>query len=162
LANAWVAFGREYEALDPAQFVVRDTDGLDSWFEERPQLDEGRALWLVAVLDDQVAGFIRAQIWDPDQGAARQLMREAQERTLKIDSLMVLDSERRSGVATALMGAAERWGIDRGASRAVVVASLAHSPAVSFYESRMGYERRSLGFAKTLGPSGSVEPTVAS
>jgi GNAT superfamily N-acetyltransferase len=89
-------------------------------------------------------------------------MREVQERTLKIDSLMVLDRERRSGVATALMRAAERWGFDRGASRAVVVASLAHAPAVSFYEARMGYERRSLGFAKPLGPSSSDDPTIAS
>jgi hypothetical protein len=46
--------------------------------------------------------------------------------------------------------AAERWGRDRGATRAIVI-SYANSPSsVPFYEDRMGYERHTIGFLKPL------------
>ena len=77
-------------------------------------------------------------------------MREVADPILKVDSLMVLEDERGAGVATALMRAVEDWGIERGATRAVVIASLSSAAAVGFYENRMRYERKTVGFSKPL------------
>lgn len=151
LADAWGAFGRDYAALDPGQFVVPDAEGLASWFEARLGRELGDdATWLVAERDDRVIGFVQAQIWRPAEDADRQLMREMTEPILKIDSLMVLEEARRSGLGERLMRTVERWGQERGATRAVVIASVASAPAIAFYEERMEYERRTIRFSKPL------------
>jgi GNAT superfamily N-acetyltransferase len=151
LADAWTQFGRYYSELDPRQFRTPDADGLSAWFAAR--LDEDRDddfLWLVAERDRALVGFVEAQIWRPAEDARRQLMREADEPILKVDSIMVVEEARSLGVGTALMRAAEAWGRGRGATRSVVV-SYAHSPSsVPFYEDRMGYERNTVGISKKL------------
>ena len=77
-------------------------------------------------------------------------MREMAEPILKVDSIMVLEDERGAGVGTALMSAAETWGRDRGATRAVVI-SYENSPSsVPFYEGRMRYGRHTIGYLKSL------------
>jgi GNAT superfamily N-acetyltransferase len=77
-------------------------------------------------------------------------MREGSETTLKIDAVMVSEGARRQRVGTALMEAAEDRGRKRGATRSVVI-SYAHGPtSVSFYEDRMSYTRKTIGFSKPL------------
>lgn len=151
LADAWRAFGRYYADIDPDQFRVPDSEGLPAWFESRLGEDRGDdTLWLVAERARRVIGFVQAQIWPPAEDADRQLMREMAEPILKVDTIMVLEDERGTGVGTALMSAAETWGRERGATRAVVI-SYANSPSsVPFYEERMGYERHTIGFLKSL------------
>ena len=151
LADAWRAFGRYYADIDPDQFRVPDAEGLPDWFESRLEEDRGDdTLWLVAQRGQRVIGFVEAQIWPPSEDAARHLMKEVAEPILKVDSIMVLEDERGAGVGTALMRAAESWGRERGATRAVVI-SYANGPSsVPFYEQRMRYERHTLGFVKPL------------
>lgn len=98
----------------------------------------------------EVIGFIQAEIWRPADDADRQLMREVAEPILKVNSLMVLEDERGAGVGTALMKAAEAWGRERGATRAIVIASLRSPAVVGFYENRMRYDRKTVGFRKEL------------
>ncbi len=151
LADRWGEFGSEYVDLDPGQFQVPSPEGLVAWFASRLDEDKGDdALWLVAERNSRLVGFIEAQIWRPSEDADRQLMRESGETVLKVDSLMVSDVERRRGVGTSLMDAAEEWARARGATGAVVIASVRSSPAVEFYEARMGYERMTVGFRKSL------------
>ena len=77
-------------------------------------------------------------------------MREVAETVLKVDALMVIEDERRTGVGTALMEAMEAWAKERGASQVVVI-SYAHSPtSVPFYEEGMRYARKTIGFWKQL------------
>jgi GNAT superfamily N-acetyltransferase len=151
LAEVWIQFGRYYVELDPAEFRVPEAEGLPDWFRSR--LDDDRSddsLWLVAERDLEVVGFIEAQVWRPAEDAGRQLMREGAEPILKVDTIMVVDEARGEGVGTTLMNAAETWGRERGATRAVVI-SYAHSPSsVPFYEDRMGYRRNTIGFLKHL------------
>jgi GNAT superfamily N-acetyltransferase len=151
LADAWREFGRYYADIDPQQFRVPEADGLPSWFESRVKDERGDdALWLVAERGERLIGFVEAEIWPPTEDADLHLMRELSEPVLKVGSIMVLEDEPGSGVGTALMSAAERWGRDRGATRAVVI-SYANSPSsVPFYEHRMGYERHTIGFLKQL------------
>jgi GNAT superfamily N-acetyltransferase len=151
LANALAEWGRSYADMDPAEFRVPETDGLVERFEEQLRAErDDDSLWLVAERAQQPVGYIQAQVWRPWQGAERQIMREVSETVLKIDAVMVSETARRTGVGTALMEAAEALGLDRGASQAVVI-SYAHSPtAVPFYEERMGYARKTIGFSKPL------------
>lgn len=150
LAEALLEWGHQYAEMDPTAFRVPEADGLAATFEEQLLAEpDDDALWLVAERGEHLVGYIQAQIWRPWQGE-RQIMREASETILKIDALFVSDRERRAGVGTALMNAAEAWGKERGASRAVVI-SYTHSPtAVPFYEERMRYERMTIGFSKGL------------
>jgi GNAT superfamily N-acetyltransferase len=53
-----------------------------------------------------------------------------EEPILKVDSLMVLEDSRGAGIATALTRTVEDWGRERGATSAVVIASLSSSAAV--------------------------------
>ena len=130
LAHAWKEFGRFYAEIDATEFRVPDDEGLPEWFESRLRTDAGEdASWLVADHDGEVTGFLQAEIWRPSEDADRQLMREVAEPILKVNSLMVREDERGVGVGTALMKAAEAWGKERGATRAIVIASLS-SPAV--------------------------------
>ena len=137
--------------MDPTAFRVPEPDGLARGFEEQLLCEpDDDALWLVADRAEHLVGYIQAQLWRPSQGAERQIMRDASETVLKIDALFVIDGDRRAGVGAALMDAAEAWGKERGASRAVVISD-AHSPtSVPFYEDRMRYERMTIGFSKSL------------
>jgi DNA integrity scanning protein DisA with diadenylate cyclase activity len=56
----------------------------------------------------------------------------------------------RSGNRNCLTRAVEEWGRERGATRAIVIASLRSSAAIGFYENRMSYERKTVGFYKRL------------
>jgi GNAT superfamily N-acetyltransferase len=151
LADALLEWGRQYTEVDPEAFQVPEADGLAASLEEQlVAKPDDNALWLVAERGKLLVGYIQAQIWRPFEGAERHIMRDASETILKVDALFVSARERRAGVGTALMDAAESWGKERGASRAVVI-SYPHSPtAVPFYEERMRYERMTIGFSKPL------------
>ena len=151
LAERLREWGRDYAEIDPEAFRVPDPEGLVAWFEER--LGEARdddVLWLIAEREQQLVGYIQAQVWRPSPDASRQIMRDASETLLKIDALMVTATARRNGIGGALMEAAEAWGHTRGATQAIVISS-AHSPtSVPFYEDGMGYARTTIGFSKRL------------
>jgi GNAT superfamily N-acetyltransferase len=151
LAEALLEWGRQYAELDPSAFRVPEAQGLAAKFEEQLLAEpDDDALWLVAERGNHLVGYIQAQVWRPSEGAEQQIMRDASDTILKIDALFVTDRERRAGVGAALMEAAESWGSERGATRAVVI-SYAHSPtALPFYEGKMRYERTTIGFSKPL------------
>ena len=107
-------------------------------------------LWLVVEDGGRVVGGLKARIDRPAAGAERELMRDLGEPILRIDSLAVLEPDRRRGAGTALMSAAEDWARARGATRAFLTTAINSPIAVPFYEERMRYERVSLGFWKLL------------
>ena len=60
------------------------------------------------------------------------------------------DKHKRTGVATALVEAAEQWGRDHGARVAVCDTYIDSPLSVPFWEERMGYERRAVILRKPL------------
>jgi GNAT superfamily N-acetyltransferase len=97
-----------------------------------------------------VAGWLTARLAQPAASVAHQLVRELGWIRLMVDALVVDQAQWRHGTGTALLEAAESWGCDRGASM-VRLDTYVHSPvSVPFYERRMGYQRRSIHFAKEL------------
>ena len=151
LARNWIDAARHYADLDSDAFQVPAVDGLAAWFEEllvRPRSAD--ALWLVAELDGRVIGDVSARLERPVEDAERQLLRDLGRARLYVDALGVEGSYRRRGVGAQLLRAAEAWGRDKGAVRAVLTTYHASPLSVPFYEQGMGYERRSIVFEKRL------------
>src|SRR5437763_2096289 len=108
LAEAWVEFGRYYENLNPVRFRVPKEEGLVEWEEKKLREEPGEdRIWLVAERAGRLVGYIVAAVWNPQDEADREIMRELGETTLRVHALMVTEDERRKGVGRALMEAAE-------------------------------------------------------
>jgi len=144
-------FGRYYAALDPTLFQVPDEDGLDGWIRTAivgPPDDD--RLRLVAEIDDTVQGYVQAEIARPGPDARWELLADLRQSVLRVLALFVFEGDRREGIATELMRAAESWAEERGATRAFLN-TYAHSPsAVPFYERQMGYAPHIAGYWKQL------------
>jgi GNAT superfamily N-acetyltransferase len=152
MARVWLSAGAYYASLDPALFQVPSTNGLAESFEADigATSESSDTLRLVAEQDGQVAGWLTARLAQPAASAAHQLVRELGWIRLMVDALVVDQAQWRHGTGTALLEAAESWGRDRGA-RMVRLDTYVHSPvSVPFYERHMGYQRRSIHFAKEL------------
>jgi GNAT superfamily N-acetyltransferase len=152
LTDLWVEFGAYYEAIDPQEFQTPTGDDLVDWMKSDITQDRsgGDELYGVAERDGAVVGYIRAQIFRPQEDAERHVLRTVGVTTVKIDALMVTETARRAGVATELVRHAEAWGASRGATESFVI-SYAHSvTAVPFYEERMGYTAKTTGYWKPL------------
>jgi GNAT superfamily N-acetyltransferase len=152
--QAWVDAGRHYAAIVPDVIQEPDPDGLVEWFERliaEPRDDD--ALWLVAVDGTQgrVVGSVDATIHRPDPEARWQLQRDQSAVRLWINALTVAADQRRHGVGTLLMNAAEEWGRRRGATVALTDTNLRSELSVPFYEQRMGYQRQAVILRKPLG-----------
>lgn len=150
LAEVWIEFGRYYAELDPAQFQVPDTIGLEEWTKARLESERGDDLiWLVAERDGVIIGYVTAEIARPAEDAARQLLRDMGEAVLRVQALIVREPERRKGIGSALMQAVEDWARDRGATRAFLMTFGQSPSAVPFY-AKMQYQGKMLGFWKEL------------
>ena len=151
---AWVSAAGYYAELDPEHFQVPPADGLAAgWDDQFGRASEAlpfEGLQLVAVLGDDVAGWLSARIEPPVANAAEQLTREPGWTRLVIDALIVHRDHWRAGAGTALVEAAEEWGRERGARVARLDTYIDSPVSVPFYEERMGYERRSVVFQKNL------------
>jgi GNAT superfamily N-acetyltransferase len=149
LTDAWIEFGRYYAALEPALYRVPEEVG--EWVESDLRAERGDdEVWLVAERDGRFVGCVRAKIKRPAEDAGKQLVRDAGESVLNVHALLVVEDERRIGVGTALMRAAEDWARGKGATRSFLN-TFADSPsAVPFYEEGMGYQPKILGFWKQL------------
>jgi GNAT superfamily N-acetyltransferase len=149
LADAWIEFGREYAALDPVHFRVPEDH--EEWVESDLEVERGDDdLWLVAKRDERLVGYVQAKIDRPAEDADRQILRDLCEPILKVTALLVVEDQRRMGVGTALMRAVEDWAKSRGATRAFLNTYRGSPTAVPFYEKRMSYQPKSLGFWKQL------------
>jgi len=144
-------FGRYYAALDPIMFSVPDEDGLEGWIRtaiDGPSDDD--RLWLVADVDAVVQGYVQAEIARPGSEARWELLADLRESVLRVLALFVFEGDRREGIATELMRAAESWAKERGATRAFLNTYARSPSAVPFYEQAMGYASKIAGYWKQL------------
>ena len=151
LAEAWMEFGRYYTALDPTMFRIPDQEGLKGWIRTAiaGPPDEDR-LWLVADLDGTVQGYVQGEISRPGPDARWELLADLRQSVLRVMALFVFEGDRREGIATELMRAAESWAKERGATRAFLNTYARSPSAVPFYEQGMGYLPNIVGYWKQL------------
>jgi GNAT superfamily N-acetyltransferase len=152
MARAWRDAGRLYVDISPRDFQVPDEDGLVSWLEDGIEAmanDPDLAL-LVAEVDAEVVGWVGARLVTPASDAQWQLQREYGWTRLIIDAVVVGEEHRGAGAGLELVGAAEEWGRERGATVAVADGNCASGIVPRFYEARLGYRRRSVSLRKRL------------
>jgi GNAT superfamily N-acetyltransferase len=149
LAALHLDMGRHFVDLAPDDFQMPDTDGLRDFIDPNAGRDS-ETLWLVAEADGQVVGSVVARLHPPAETARWQVQPWASERTLHIDYLAVLESHRRKGVASRLVGATEDWGRANGAAMAITDTYLGSPLSVPFWSERQGYRRRAVILHKRL------------
>jgi GNAT superfamily N-acetyltransferase len=139
-----------YAGLAPDLFRVPDGEGLVEFVEPTPADNSETSLLIVAELDGEVVGHLFAELVTPTDSDRFQSPAEMSEVRLFIQALSVLQRHWRRGVATALVGEAETWGRDRGAT-VVLCDTWPDSPvSMPFWTGRMGYATRSVRLRKRL------------
>jgi GNAT superfamily N-acetyltransferase len=135
--------------LDGSRFKLPATDGMAAWIDA--DLATVGEAWSCFVAEEggRIVGQVEAKVHAPLDSAAYQTMSDLAGIRGEVNSLGVLESHRRRGIGTLLMGAAEQWLRGRGA-RVVILDTLLRSPeSVPFYES-IGYEQVSVVFERRL------------
>jgi GNAT superfamily N-acetyltransferase len=134
LAPLWEAL-RAHHATLPAMPPKRAPNR--SWQYRRGQyrtwLEEGRGTLLIAERDDEAIGYA---MLTTGPGAATW---DVGETIVEVETLSVLAAERRQGVGTALLEAAEEFAREVGARTLAVGVAYTNSEAIRFYE-RHGYQ----------------------
>jgi GNAT superfamily N-acetyltransferase len=150
LARAWTDQAEVYAEIDPSLFAVPDEQGLGDWLVEglTSQADPERRLVLVADVDGRATGFIIAAVVPPHPAAERQMQRDVDDVSVRIEALAVRRAWWHHGVGSRLTTAAEDWARNRGAT---VITAQAHldGPARGFFAAR-GYAARAVVHARTL------------
>jgi GNAT superfamily N-acetyltransferase len=138
-----------YARVAPELFGEGDLDGFAEWIAA--EWDDGPGtLALVAEIEGDVAGYLEAVMQEPEEWRRFFGARDFRARRLFVNAVLTAEAYRRRGVATLLVERAEAWGREQGATVALLD-TWAESPvSVPFWERRMGYERRSIVFRKTL------------
>src|SRR5262245_15691186 len=116
LARIWLDNARYYVERFPDDFREPAEAGLAEWFETalaKPR-DEAE-LHLVAVVDGEVAAFVRARLTEPDEDAEREMLGDYPYRRVHVEALGTGDAYQRQGLATQLVEAAEAWARELGA-----------------------------------------------
>jgi GNAT superfamily N-acetyltransferase len=154
LARAWRDQAATYAALDPQAFTVPEPEGLGAWLVDglASQADPDHRLVLVADVNGRALGFIVAAVVAPHDAAGRQMQRDLDQPSVRIEALAVRRAHWRAGVGTRLIEAAENWARNRGATMIAAQAYL-RGPAADFLDA-LGYLPRATVMGKRLEPRG--------
>ncbi len=149
LARIHVEGATYYLAFAPDDFQMPDEDGLLAYIEGELEPADG-SLVLVAELDGEPAAAVFARVV-PALAEARYQWNPAFAQTrLSIEYLATGEAQRRRGVASALVEAAEQWGREQGATLAFTDTFLRSPASRQFWRERMGYTERSVSLYKRL------------
>ncbi len=138
-----------YLAFAPDDFQLPEEDGLATYIEGELEPSDG-SLALVAELDGEPAAAIFAHIVPALDDARYQWNPAFAETRLSIEYLATGEEQRRRGVASALVEAAEHWGREHGATLAFTDTFLRSPASRPFWRDRMGYRERSVSLFKPL------------
>jgi GNAT superfamily N-acetyltransferase len=131
--RVWLDLAQYYVGLDPDCYQIPSSDGLAEGFEQSIVDSDPSCVRLVAEADGQIVGLLVAVLKEPVEHAERELVRDLSRRRLSVELLGVAAAYRRTGAGSALMAAAQEWGLARGAE-VVLLDTYVHSPtSVPFY-----------------------------
>jgi ribosomal protein S18 acetylase RimI-like enzyme len=151
-AEVWHDAGEFFAALNPDRAQVPAGTGLVAWFDAACAAAGGseEQLFLVATLDDQVTGLLLGRLQKPTSSASFQLDRDLGRLRVQVTALAVMKKYRRTGAGSALMEAAQKWALSRGAEIIFLETEVNNDLAVPFARDRMGFEARQVVFRKDL------------
>ena len=140
-----------YTTLAPGLFAPVEEAGLVEWIASDAEwLAQPANFALVAEVDGQVVGYIEASLQEPGDLARFNGNRDLRERRLFINSVVTAEAHKRKGIATRLVEAAENWAREQGVTLSLCDTFLGSPQSLPFWESRMGYDRRSVRLRKRL------------
>jgi GNAT superfamily N-acetyltransferase len=151
LARISIENARYYVGLFPDDFVLPTDPHLGDAIDESiaSAAASETSIRLVAVVDGEVGAYVAAHIEEPEP-ARRNMLADHRVRRAYVDSLGTADAYQRRGLATRLVEAVEEWARGLGA-RVISAETHLDSPvSIPFWESRMGYRRRSVKLTKRL------------
>lgn len=152
VGRAWEDARRLYSTMDIRVFLPPDPEDHElgqAIAGHLVVLEQKPGRWVrVADEDGEAIGFITATLHEPEDDAARDIIRDSTRRFVKIDLLVVQRSHWRSGAGRALVESVEEWA-RRVEASLLKVGTYARGPAVAFYEA-LGYGHRSVVFEKYL------------
>lgn len=138
-----------YCDLAPDAFRRPDENGQAEWLDSFLPVEGEHEIGLVAEVGGGVVGYIEARLEEPFDSARYQTDPTLGEPRLFINALLTARAYWRRGVGSALVGAAEAWGRQRGAMVAVLD-TYAESPvSVPFWQGR-GYRTHAVIMRKRL------------
>lgn len=133
LARIWLENAAYYVERFPEDFRIPGEDGLAEWLEGLVARERSEnTLWLVAEVDDEVAGYVFAVLQPPDEDARFQMLPDREVTRLWVEALGTTNAHQRRDVATRLVEAAEEWGRERGAVAAGAETYLESEVSVPF------------------------------
>jgi ribosomal protein S18 acetylase RimI-like enzyme len=134
---------RAHYQFDPLRFMAPGSDPEEgyAWFLGT-QLREDDVVVFVAERESAIVGYVYA-------GLEPQSWKELRDACGFIHDVVVDESGRRSGVATALMEAAINWLRERGAPRVVLATAQANEKAQRLFE-RLGFRRTMIEMTREL------------
>ena len=136
--------------LAPELFRLPDEDGLIEFVDPTPDDNSDAKLFIVAEGDEDIVGYLYAELITPEDSDRFQSPAEMNEVRLFVHALSVMQSHWRQGIATTLTEEAEAWGRERGA-KVVLCDTWPDSPvSLPFWRERMHYEPRSVRLRKRL------------
>jgi GNAT superfamily N-acetyltransferase len=138
-----------YVGLAPDLFRPPDETGLAESLRPGSSADTSASLFIVAENDEEIVGYLYAELVYPDASARFQSNSDLSAVRLFIHAVGVLQRQWRQGIASALVEAAEAWGRERDATLALCDTWIASPVSIPFWE-RMGYLRRSVRLRKPL------------
>lgn len=151
-AQVWTDAGRYFAQLNPDLAQTPKTAGLAAWFEAmiKATRDQENKLTLVAADGEHVAGLLFATLHEPATDTTRQLERDLGRRRVHVDALAVSESDRRRGVGSALMAAADDWSRTHKAEIITVETEANNDQSIPFYQETLGYSTRLVTLRKEL------------
>jgi GNAT superfamily N-acetyltransferase len=152
LAQSWIETGAYYADLHPDLYQIPTAEGLAASLEQWATGSQSEVhLVLVAETDNQVVGAVGATYHEPAADVPQfQFVRDFAQSRIIIDLLYVRPVYWRRGIGKRLLGAAEAWGKDKGATMSLLETAIDSPVSVPFYEQGMFYQRRGLWLRKLL------------
>lgn len=127
----------EYHArLEPGRYRIPDRESVLARYRERSRQmlnSEADGITLLAVIDDEVVGFVDAALERSPDLMHRDLT------YCHIIEIAIAVNHQRQGVGERLLTAAEEWGRQHGADLGSLEFLAANTRAGAFYQRRMGY-----------------------
>jgi ribosomal protein S18 acetylase RimI-like enzyme len=144
IVRAYLDSAAHHAALDPARYAVPDRGAIVARYQEGKQHPaDVQAITLVALVDDEIAGFVDAKLDRSSDAMHRDML------FCHIVEIAVGAGSRSRGIGERLLRAAEGWGRENGATFASLEYHVNNARAAEFYQ-RQDYRAAAVTALKAL------------
>lgn len=147
IARVFLDSADHHARLDPERYFTPEYDFVVERYRlglQHPKRPSGETVTLVAVVENEIVGFLDARLERPFDAMHRQTT------YCYIAEVAVIATHRSVGIGERLVRAAEEWGRKGGAEFSYLDYNAANTRAGEFYSKRLGYRVASITAIKRL------------